>query len=554
VCDQAETCTGSSTTCPADALAPASTVCRAAAGTCDIAENCSGTATTCPADVLRPSTFECRAAVAGGCDVAENCTGSAAACPTDVVNPSTTVCRAAAGVCDVAEVCSGTAATCPANAFEPGTTVCRDAADLCDAEETCTGSTATCPLDNVLPAGTLCRPVAGGCDVAESCSGGSTACPDDVFLTAGSSCRAPAGPCDTEETCPGSSAACPADELEPSSTVCRPAVGVCDSPESCTGTAVSCPTDVIMPNGTSCADGDPCTASETCLAGACQGGEPALAFDPTSITFPATFAGMMSTPVTVDLTNSGEAELVVNTITMTTGDYTATPPMGPPFTVADSGGTSTLDVVFAPVGGTIGTISDTITLNTAECTFELDVSGEARSADLTITPSDGDFGDILVGSSVDENYVVENAGSTDITVNTISIEVGDHFSRDLVNPTNLPATLEPGETVVLTVTAEPMVAGLVEDTLVIQFTPMGGNLITVNFPLSANGTVVDAGPPDVSNEPDAGEVDAGGPGLDDSYYTCNCRVGARAASADDTLWLVPLFGVGLLLLLRRRRR
>src|SRR5436189_152278 len=43
-CDVSETCTGSSTTCPANAFASASTVCRAAAGDCDEAERCPGDA------------------------------------------------------------------------------------------------------------------------------------------------------------------------------------------------------------------------------------------------------------------------------------------------------------------------------------------------------------------------------------------------------------------------------------------------------------------------------------------------------------------------------
>src|SRR5262249_25686171 len=37
-CDAAETCTGASATCPADALSPSGTVCRSAAGACDVAE------------------------------------------------------------------------------------------------------------------------------------------------------------------------------------------------------------------------------------------------------------------------------------------------------------------------------------------------------------------------------------------------------------------------------------------------------------------------------------------------------------------------------------
>src|SRR5207245_10859646 len=59
MCDAAETCTGTSTACPADALQPAGTVCRAAAGECDLAETCTGASTACPADVFKASGTTC---------------------------------------------------------------------------------------------------------------------------------------------------------------------------------------------------------------------------------------------------------------------------------------------------------------------------------------------------------------------------------------------------------------------------------------------------------------------------------------------------------------
>src|SRR5881398_2595997 len=134
-CDQQETCSGSSTTCPADAKVAAATVCRPTAGVCDVAESCDGVSNTCPTDLLQPPTTVCRPA-AGVCDAAENCTGSSAACPPD--GKSTAVCRPSAGVCDVAESCDGVSNDCPGDGFEPDTTVCRPSAGVCDPAENCT--------------------------------------------------------------------------------------------------------------------------------------------------------------------------------------------------------------------------------------------------------------------------------------------------------------------------------------------------------------------------------------------------------------------------------
>ncbi|HEY3358619.1 MAG TPA: hypothetical protein VGQ83_35555 [Polyangia bacterium] len=93
-------------------LAPAGTVCRAAAGPCDAAETCNGSSMTCPADAFKPASTVCRSAL-GPCDVAEQCSGSAAACPADGFKPAGTVCRPAIAACDTAETCTGSSLVCP---------------------------------------------------------------------------------------------------------------------------------------------------------------------------------------------------------------------------------------------------------------------------------------------------------------------------------------------------------------------------------------------------------------------------------------------------------
>src|SRR5206468_6797017 len=55
LCDVAETCTGSSSTCPADGFASSGTVCRAAADDCDLADTCAGASVSCPAAAIQPA-------------------------------------------------------------------------------------------------------------------------------------------------------------------------------------------------------------------------------------------------------------------------------------------------------------------------------------------------------------------------------------------------------------------------------------------------------------------------------------------------------------------
>jgi len=261
-CDVAEACSGSSAACPPDGLAAAGTSCRPAIDACDAPEICTGTSASCPADQLVAAGTACRAA-AGDCDVAEACTGSSAACPPDGVAPSGTACRAASGSCDAAEACDGAAKDCPANGLAAAGTVCRAAVGPCDVAEACTGTSNSCPADALASPGTTCRTAAGACDAAERCTGSSTACPADVLQPSGVTCRVASGTCDVAESCTGTSTSCPVDAKKTS--VCRPASDACDAPESCNGTSDDCPADLVAAEGTACrAVADACDVAESC--------------------------------------------------------------------------------------------------------------------------------------------------------------------------------------------------------------------------------------------------------------------------------------------------
>ena len=260
VCDPAEFCTGASAACPADAKSTA--VCRSANGTCDVAESCNGIGNTCPSDGFAASGILCRTS-AGACDAAESCTGSSATCPADGFLPSTVECRASAGVCDPPESCTGTGAVCPADA--KSTSECRASLSPCDGTENCDGVNPGCPADVVAASGTVCRAATGPCDAAETCNGTSGTCPADGLAVSGTVCRSAAGACDVAETCTGASTGCPADVVRPSGTMCRTAAGVCDMAEVCSGTSGVCPADALVSSGTVCrAPANACDGAETC--------------------------------------------------------------------------------------------------------------------------------------------------------------------------------------------------------------------------------------------------------------------------------------------------
>ncbi|RME40334.1 MAG: hypothetical protein D6788_03515 [Planctomycetota bacterium] len=172
---------------------------------------------SCPADALEPAGTVCRAS-AGACDPAEVCDGVSAGCPADALEPAGTVCRASTGECDPQEVCDGATPTCPADSFVPDGTTCTDDGLGCT-NDFCQAGVCTHPIQ---PAGIVCRPSAGECDVAETCDGVSTTCPADGFVADGTACTDDGNAC-TSDTC--QTGACTHTDTTPAGQCCDPGTG-----------------------------------------------------------------------------------------------------------------------------------------------------------------------------------------------------------------------------------------------------------------------------------------------------------------------------------------
>src|SRR5439155_2401370 len=94
-----DVCSGSSATCTHPA-GNAGAVCRAAAGECDLAESCTGTSTTCPTDLFQPSGTACTDD-SDPC-TSDVCSGTSAPCTHPAGNAGP-VRRPAVNECDAAE-------------------------------------------------------------------------------------------------------------------------------------------------------------------------------------------------------------------------------------------------------------------------------------------------------------------------------------------------------------------------------------------------------------------------------------------------------------------
>ena len=265
-CDPQETCDGSSVTCPADDFLPNGTtctddsldctndfcqsglcthpvqvagiVCRATTGPCDPEETCDGSSTTCPADALEPDTTVCRPS-AGLCDPEEMCDGASAGCPTDDREPGGTVCRPSTDECDPQEECDGVAALCPSDSFKPDGEACTDDGLLCS-NDTC--QTGVCS-HTAKTGGTVCRVSTDECDPQEECDGAALTCPADSFEVDGFACTDEPDAC-TSDTC--SSGVCTHTDTTPAGDCCDPLTGGLTTIDD----ADPCTLDVCNPDGT----------------------------------------------------------------------------------------------------------------------------------------------------------------------------------------------------------------------------------------------------------------------------------------------------------------
>lgn len=155
VCDVAETCTGFSTTCPADQVAGPTATCREVAGECDVAEQCDGSSSACPADLFQEPGMPCSA---GTCNAAGKCqhgNGGGGTCGDGVVDLPGEECDL--GPLNGADQESCCTARCE---LQPSTYPCRHRDTVCQQDRICGPSTdGTCPADFVSgPNDQICSP------------------------------------------------------------------------------------------------------------------------------------------------------------------------------------------------------------------------------------------------------------------------------------------------------------------------------------------------------------------------------------------------------------
>jgi hypothetical protein len=187
------------------------------------------------------------------CDDGKKCT-SGDVCTAGVCGGAAVLCTAS-DACHVAGTCDEGSGACT-NPAAPDGQACNDGnactqADSC-ASGTCTGGApVVCPGPSACTEAGVCQPATGQCVAINKPNG--TTCDDGARCTTGDVC--------TNGACGGAPLACPAPaDACHTRGVCVESTGQCTTP--------------VAPDGTACSDGNACTQTDRCVAGACAGSNP----------------------------------------------------------------------------------------------------------------------------------------------------------------------------------------------------------------------------------------------------------------------------------------
>lgn len=160
-----------------------------------------------------------------------------------------------------------------------------------------------------------------------------------------------------------------------------------------------------------------------------------LNVQPANINFPATENGTSSAAQAITISNDGTdgIDLEVSNVALATGTHfsaSANSCGATPFTLSD-GQSCTYDAVFSPTA--IGNFNDTVTVTSDAGQVTNDtvaLSGEGTAgpaANLAISPTSHDFGDVLTGESSTQAFTVTNNGDSgsEASIDTITPPAGD---------------------------------------------------------------------------------------------------------------------------------
>jgi hypothetical protein len=115
-----------------------------------------------------------------------------------------------------------------------------------------------------------------------------------------------------------------------------------------------------------------------------------------------------------------------------------------------------IDIVYAPKEASADFGSFTASFNTKEHKdVTVNLTGHGVSSDLCVTPTEVDFGNVLVGSNQSKSFTITNCGSTNISITNLAFIQGSSNAFSLPSLPSFPYPLAPNANVAVSVQYQP---------------------------------------------------------------------------------------------------
>ncbi|MBV9086798.1 MAG: choice-of-anchor D domain-containing protein, partial [Acidobacteriaceae bacterium] len=259
-------------------------------------------------------------------------------------------------------------------------------------------------------------------------------------------------------------------------------------------------------------DGTQTSAPTTVLI---LGTSPQISVVPASLSFGAQTIGTTSTSKSIVVTNTGSANLIINSITLGGSNYpefaVSTPSL--PATITP-GNTASISATFKPQTG--GSKSATITIkdNVTGASPVISMSGTGAVPGISVSPTSIAFAAQVVNTtSSAQPITITNSGTADLIITALTLS-GSTSSDFSIDPITLPITVPVGTNVVLGIRSAPKTTGSKSASLTIANNASTSTVVT----FTGNGIA-----PDISISPS-------------SVSFGNVNMGTSSSPSTLTLW------------------
>jgi hypothetical protein len=221
------------------------------------------------------------------------------------------------------------------------------------------------------------------------------------------------------------------------------------------------------------------TDSPTAISLTGTAGSSALTATPASVNFGTVPTGAATTQ-TIRLTNSGDSQLTISGVTATGTGMTVSGIAAPVNIAAGQSANLTASLKLTSAGAASGAIK--ITSNAAGSPTQVSWSATAQASVVTLTSSQAslNFGNVNVGTTDTLQTTIKNTGNSNANISKISVS-GTGFA---LSGSSSSATLDPGQSLTLSVSFDPKSAANAAGTMTIA---SNATVSQLGVPLSGTG-------------------------------------------------------------------